>query len=285
MTGDELDRLLRLLREHPERQTELREMLDDPNWGRVTRSLDALAAAQLRTEERLAALTGRVDALTARVDALAERVDALAAAQVRTEERLAALTGRVDALTERVDALAAAQQRTEERLEALGRYVDRLAKIVEGLTEQVSALTGHVDWLRGDAIERRYRERPHTYLSTIARRLHTLTPRELDDLLEAAVADGILTEDETDELRRADAVLQGRRREDGAEVYVVVEASVGVGLKDVDRARRRADLLARTGRDAVAVVGGTWVVPEAQAAARAYRVWQVTDGRAVAPAS
>ncbi|MBW3577843.1 MAG: hypothetical protein KY462_08920 [Actinobacteria bacterium] len=243
MTSDELDRLLRLLREHPERQTELRELLGVTDWGRVTRSLDALAAAQVRTEERLEALAGRVDAL------------------------------------------AAAQVRTEERLEELGRYVDRLARIVEGLTEQVSALTGHVDWLRGDAIERRYRERPHTYLSTIARGLHTLSPRELDDLLEAAVADGHLTEDETDELRRADAVLVGRRREDRTEVFVVVEASVGVGLKDVDRARRRADLLARTGRDAVAVVGGTWVVPEAQAAARAYRVWQVTDGRAVAPAS
>jgi polyhydroxyalkanoate synthesis regulator phasin len=263
-TAADLDRLLGLLREHPEQRAQFRALLADEATARLTAIVEALAEAQQRTEERLGALTERVDALAERVDALAERVDALADAQRRTDAQLAALAERVD---------------------RLAHVVDALTRQVEALTGQVSALTGHVDWLRGDAIERRYRERPHTYLNAIAHRMHLLTPRELDALLDPAVERGDLSTDEANQIRAADGVFQGRRTADGTEVYVVLEASVGVGLRDVVRARERADLLARTRVDTAAVVGGTWIVPEAVEAARAHGVWQIADGRTEAPAA
>ncbi len=63
----------------------------------------------------------------------------------------------------------------------------------------------------------------------------------------------------------AGLVVQGRRREDGAEVCLVVEVSWGVGAQGVKRAMRRA------------------VTAEAARLAQALRVWQVTDGREVSP--
>lgn len=254
---DDLDRLLGLLREHPERQAQLRSLAADEAVARLSSAIERLTQAQGDTEQRVAGLAGRVDAL--------------AQAQQATERR--------------IDALAQAQQRTEEQLARLGSRVDQLVQAIQALTEQMSAVVGYVDWLRGDVIERRYRERPHTYLHTVARRMHLLSARELDDLLEPAVDSGLLTADEAGEIRAADGVFEGRRVSDRADVYVVLEASFGVGLGDVQRARQRADLLGRLGVDTMAVVGGTWIAPEAAEAARAYGVWQVSDGRLSSPAA
>ena len=98
-----------------------------------------------------------------------------------------------------------------------------------------------------------------------------------------AIAAAELSDEEAHEIALADVVVRGRRLTDGAPVYLVVEVSVGVGLGDVQRALRRAALLARTGVAALPVVAGEWVTPEAADAAHAQHVWQITDGRAVAP--
>jgi len=116
------------------------------------------------------------------------------------------------------------------------------------------------------------------------RRAHVLSGDELAALLDAAVTQGQLAEDEADDLLQADVVVRGRRREDSTEVYLVVEVSWGVGLSDVQRAAERAALLARTGTPALPVVAGFWVSPEAQEPARALQVWQVTNGRVTPPA-
>jgi hypothetical protein len=80
-------------------------------------------------------------------------------------------------------------------------------------------------------------------------------------------------------------IVRGRRWEDQAEVYLVVEVSWGVGLSDVERATRRAALLARTGVTAIPVVAGQRVTPEADSLARRSQTWQVTDGRVFPPES
>ena len=92
-----------------------------------------------------------------------------------------------------------------------------------------------------------------------------------------------MTEAERQAVLHADLVLSGQRREDGADAYFVVEVSVGVGVGDVTRAAERAGSLTKLGRPAVPVVAGEWINPEAIAAAQAYGVWQVLDGRATPP--
>jgi len=186
--------------------------------------------------------------------------------------------------------LARARQETEQRFQELAARIDALAAQVsalttrlEALTTQVSALTGHVGTLRGESLEQRYRTRVFAYFGRLLRGAHALAPDELTALFEDAIAAAELSDEEAHEIALADVVVRGRRLTDGAPVYLVVEVSVGVGLGDVQRALRRAALLARTGVTALPVVAGEWVTPEAADAAHAQGVWQITDGRVVAP--
>ena len=186
--------------------------------------------------------------------------------------------------------LARARQETEQRFQELAARIDALAAQVsaltvrlEALTTQVSTLTGHVGTLRGESFEQRYRTRVFAYFGRLLRGAHALAPDELTALFEDAIAAAELSDEEAQEIALADVVVRGRRLTDGVSVYLVVGVSVGVGLGDVQRALRRAALLARTGVTALPVVAGEWATPEAADAAHAQRVWQITDGRVVAP--
>jgi hypothetical protein len=117
--------------------------------------------------------------------------------------------------------------------------------------------------------------------STTSCRPSTTIPSGASGCGDPAVRAGTLLDDEAEELRRADAVMRGRRH--GEEAFLVLEASFAIGLDDVARAHRRAELLAATGVTALPVVAGDSADPETQAAARRLGVWQVTDGQVVPP--
>ena len=207
---------------------------------------------------------------------LPELVRTLAEAQRRTEERIAAL--------------AEAQRRTEERLTALDDRIAALAEAQRRTEDQLSALIGvvrtltiDVGELKGDALERRYRERAYAYFAPLLRRVRVLPGDELLTRLEGAVADRQLSEAEAEQVTWADLVIQGRRREDDTEVYLVVEASWQVDVEDVEWAAQRATLFGRTGMTTIPVVAGKTATEAAVRLARTLRVWQITDGRVVAP--
>ncbi|MCM8748193.1 hypothetical protein NET02_03460 [Thermomicrobiaceae bacterium CFH 74404] len=93
-----------------------------------------------------------------------------------------------------------------------------------------------------------------------------------------------MTPAESEDLRLADLLARGIRREDGAEAYLVAEVSGLVELDDVTRAARRAELLARaTGRPVVAAVAGERIAPDLDRIARESGVWRVLDGVALPP--
>jgi DNA-binding transcriptional MerR regulator len=208
----------------------------------------------------------------------------------RAELRRWVLTEELLALPQTVHALAEAQRRTEERLGQMAGHMDTLTQRMEQFTvrmEQLAAtqlrMGSDLEQLKGSDLERRYRERAHAYFSRLLRRTHVLSGDELSRRLDDAVLRGQFTEAEADAVLQADMVVRGRHREDGTEVYLVVEVSWGIGLSDVQRASERAALLARTGIRTLPVVAGVWVMPEAQEPARALQVWQVTDGHVVPP--
>jgi chaperonin cofactor prefoldin len=233
----------------------------------------------------------RVDRLEATLERLAEaqaqtqaELRALVEAQRRTEERLEKLTARVDALAAQIEQLAQAQRRTEERLEILAARMDTLAASVQQLVD-VQRRTGlRVDSLTGALLEIRYRERCFAYFARIMRRIRLLSGEELDQLFEEAVAKGNLSEAEADDIREADVIARGLRREDGAPAYLVAEVSATVGLEDVERAARRAAILARATATQVApVVAGEAIPAPVDSMAVQYSVWRVVDGRTLPP--
>ena len=245
--------LVALLEQHPEWRAELRRLVLTDELVALPELVRELAEAQARTEARL---------------------EQLAEAQARTEARL--------------EQLAEAQARTEARLEELAASIERLAAAqarteagLQGLTDVVQALGVNQRrfdaQFRGALLEQRYRTRPGAYLRRLIRDPRTLTDEELDRLLRAAEARGQLQEEETADILRADAVVRGLRR-DGRELYVVVEVSWGVNTSDVERALRRAQLLARAGVETVPVVAGARITPAALRFAESAHVERVTGG-------
>ena len=104
-------------------------------------------------------------------------------------------------------------------------------------------------------------------------------------IVDDAVDTGQITAREGDDLIGADIVIRGRRTADQSDAYLVVEVSWGVGKDDVERAARRAAILAKLGIPALAAVAGEFVTADAAELARTQGVWQVMDGRVIAPES
>ena len=256
---EEFQDLIRLLQERPEWRADLRRLVLTDELLALPELVRELVQAQQRTEGRVGRLEEAQQRTEARVGQLAESVESLRA---ETERRF--------------QELATAQL-------TLTRRIDDLREVVQTLADRTYTLTTDVGELKGSDLERRYRERPFAYFQRLVRQAHTLSGDELNAMLDRAVTAGQLTEEDVDEIVWADAIVRGRRREDDQEVYLVVEASWGVGPYDVQRADKRAKLLAKAGVTALPVVAGMWVTPDGELAARAIKVWRVTNGRTVPP--
>ena len=114
-----------------DRVREIRVLRSD--FDRLQSAVQALAEAQVRTEERLSELAEA----QRRTE---ERLNELAEAQVRTEERLSELAEAQRRTEERVNELAEAQKRTEERLERLEATVQALVEAQRRTEERLNEL-------------------------------------------------------------------------------------------------------------------------------------------------
>ena len=151
------------------------------------------------------------------------------------------------------------------------------------LARSVQTLTDDVGNLKGRSLEADYRTRGPSYFGRLIRRPHVVTSDELVTLLEDARDHGVFSDAEIQELYDADFVVRGRRAVDSTEVYLVVEVSWGVSPYDVERAARRAALLARIGVAVMPVVAGERLTAEAGRLAQQHQVWQLTAGHVIPP--
>ena len=208
----------------------------------------------------------------------------------RAELRRLVLTDEVLALPQTIQSLAEAQRRTEDQLAILTQRVDGLAEQMAALTQDVQLMVKRVDSLgqdigdlKGIGLEFRYQRLAYAYFQRLLRRIYVLSPAELSTLLEDAVDEGKLSYPDMEEVIRTDLVVRGQRREDGAEAYLLVELSWGVGPSDVERAAQRAKLLAQLGTPTIPVAAGKAITAEAADLARRLGAWLVLDGRAISP--
>lgn len=207
----------------------------------------------------------------------------------RDELRRVVLTDELLALPTQIAELRAeTERRFQELAEALGRTDKQVAELVVQMTrlsQEVRTMTNDVGELKGMTLEADYRTKGYAYFSRIIRRPHVLSGDEIASLVEDAQDKGVLSDTEARELYEADVIARGKKREDGTDVYLVAEVSWGVGPYDVERAIKRAALLARLGTSVFPVVAGKSLTAEAIRLARTQQVWQVTDGYAIPPES
>jgi archaellum component FlaC len=226
--------------------------------------------------QRVDSLTQQVEILTRRVDSLAQQVEILTRRVDSLTQQVEILTQRVDDLTRRVDSLTEQVQNLTFRVDALTRNVDRLVELTDFLRQDVSSL-------KGDNLERKYREKGHAYFGRIVRHTYVLSGNEVSALVYRAADEGKISNAEADDLILADVILRGRRREDGTEVYLVVEVSSVIDPHDLQRATERAQILAKLGTPTLPVVAGLSMTTEATIVAKQMQIWQVLDGRTYAP--
>jgi chromosome segregation ATPase len=285
--------LIRLLETRPEWRADLRrlvlseELLALPEQialfrADTERRFQELTEAQSRTDARIAALTEAQSRTDARIAALTEAQNRTDAQLVIIGERLAALTEAQSRTDARIAALTEAQNRTDAQLVIIGERLAALTEAQNRTDAQIAALTDmskrHDDSigdLKGEVLEVRYQRNASAYVGRLVRRAQVLSANELMELLENAVDQGLLTEEEKNDVSLTDVIVRGRRKEDGAPVYLAIEVSWGVGPYDVERAVHRAALLSRLGVPAIPVVAGKSITPDADDISRSRHVQQL----------
>ena len=248
---------------------------------RMDRYAEERAQAERRFDQQFAESSARMD----------RYAEERAEAERRFDQQFAESSARMDRYAEE---RAQAERRTDQRFAELAeeraaaelRFDQRWAEIgerIDQLTETTKSHANDIGTLKGWNLEDRFRERPSAYLRSFFRRARAYTDRELDKLLDSGLERGVITEDDWEEVRLADVVVHGLRRDDGTEVFLVVEVSWGVGLYDLERAVRRAGILGRLVAPVLPVVAGNGVTAEARSRCDAEGVWLVLDGRVVPP--
>jgi hypothetical protein len=261
------------------------------NGRQIAALTEALREFREAADRRFAAAEAQIAENGRQIAALTDRMER-AEAQIRENGRqIAALT---EALREFRDAaerrFAAAEAQIAENsrqiaalTEALREFRDAADRRFAALERDVRDLKQGQARLEGTALEVWWTQYAPSYLGRWFRGMRVLTREALNDVLEDAEDEGRLTVEDAEEVRRADVVAVARDRGTQEEVWVVMEVSATVGSEDVTRAKRRADILARLDRKAVAVAAGKKVGPHARAKARELGVWVIEDGRRTVP--
>ena len=158
----------------------------------------------------------------------------------------------------------------------LENSVGQLDTRIGQLDTRVGRLEGKVGRLEGSDLEREV----HGNIVNIASRglglnrarilQSKIIPRgtELQDAIDDAEEQGIITEDQGSHLELTDVIIAARRKSDRQECYVVAEVSAGVRNDDITRARDRAQTLATIkGAPVIPAVIGASIAPQQQALA------------------
>ncbi len=222
--------ILAAMENNPQLQAAMRQHVLDQEF----LQLPAIVRELQQTVAQLAQLVHDYIAATdARLSQIEERLDRLEAGQARLEGDVAELK--------------AGQARLEGDVAELKAGQARLEGDVAELKTGQARLDGNMNRLIGSDYERKAARRA----SRLAQRqlsisdmrvIYAITmpdDNRLPELLDQAIAAGRIDAEEADELENADLILAGPGQ------YVVAETSVTVDENDIERARHRADLLAK----------------------------------------
>jgi len=264
ITVQDVQDLIRLLREHPDWRAEMERALLGEEFLSLPQIVRELAEAQKRTEARVQELAESQKRTEARVQELAE-------SQKRTEAR--------------VQELVEAQKRTEARMDQLTARMDQLAARMEELAQRLEALTGVVERMRGDIgdirgelLEIKYAERAPVYVSDLMRRARVIPRHDYLAQLEEAEEQGKLTAAERKDAALIDLLLRGQFLPERAQGFIALEISATLYPDDIERAARRAEIFRRVFPVVAPAVGGHGITAEARTLAQEKGVRVTLDG-------
>ena len=192
----------------------------------------------------------RLERIEAQLDVMLGRMDSIEEGQRRLEGRMDGLEGRMDGLEGRMDGLEEGQRNLQE---SVHRLEDRVGTLVGDNLEL--KLTGRIIPLLSQKIRLRRAE--------IVRSPTRALSSELADAIADAVDEGVIEDWQEARIGLTDIIIRAQRQSDRSAVWIAVEASSAIHLRDIERARQSADALAAVfHQDAVAVVAGNRIAHE-----------------------
>jgi hypothetical protein len=234
---------------------------------------EAFARFQARVEERFTQVDQEIASVRAEMREGFARVDA-EIASVRAEMREG--FAQVDARFVQVDT-EIASVRAEMR-EGFARVDEQFAEVRAEQQRQAAEQrrqANDIAKLKGFVLELIFDRRAPAVFGRYWRRVKVVPATEICELAESIQP---LTPEEEESLYRADAYVMGVRKSDGREIIGVVEVSWMVDIGDVERARRRAEVLMQRGLLAVPVVAGGEATQTAEQAAQQGECALLLDG-------
>ena len=194
-----------------------------------------------------------------------------------------ALPGIVRQLGERIDALTIRMDQLTIRMDHLAARMEQVEVQVAALVGESRKMQGQIGNLEGGQYELRWQLNLGSHLGTRFRRIVPLMLANTDWALEA-LDGGAIEQAEWADLMRLDAVALARegRGPDAPEVVVAIEISKVVDSSDVERAHRRAAIIAKAGRAVRACVGGQAITMGAEQLAARLGVIALIDQTSLA---
>ena len=279
--------LSRILQENPEWREHFRALLLTPELLELPAAMAALTA-ELRAfivEQR--EINDRADA---RMDALTTELREFIVEQREINDRADA---RMDALTAELREFVAEQRawNAEQKKinEAIFARLDRVEADIEEMKGDIKQMKGDISQLKGRQAERD----THRNIVNLLLEQHPGLRRivilksdliqfetELNDRIEDAEDEGLITADERKALRAVDLIVRAIQRDTRQTLYFAIEVSRAIANYDVDRAANRAAILGRVtqAQGTGAVIGGS-VNPQASQRAQEREVSVILSRR------
>ena len=236
-----------------------------------------LTSAELRDLSHTVADLAEQQKLTsAEVRDLAEQ-QKLTSAEVRDLAEQQKLTSvELRDLSHTVADLAEQQKLTSVELRDLSHTVADLADTVRTLHIRTDKTAGWaLEWVVGNRLP--------AYVGRQIKRCRVVGPMDVIESLEDRPAIRDLSDEDLDQLRRADLIATGVI--DDENIYLVGEVSFTADNDDVLRAARRAAVLRKVGERSQPFVACDAIAPISAELARREGVWIIVEGRLLTPAA
>ncbi len=161
----------------------------------------------------------------------------LTADLIELPQKINEILQRLERLEKKVDTL-------EQDLAILKQDVEVLKQDVAILKQDVAILKGDIRILIGKDFERTIRERYYAYFGRLLRKTRLIPMEKILPRLEEAEEKGLISEEEFDDLLRLDLIVEGQIKSNKKPVILAVEVSYSLYEEDIQRAIRRANILA-----------------------------------------
>ena len=221
-------------------------------------------------------------AIPEQLESLKQVVLELAAQYKQQQEQLNRIeqtANRALEVAERALQTAERAQQTSERAEQTAEHALQVAletrDIVNDMQKRLTRVEVDVADLKGMSMEIIARKLLPGVLGKLVRKLRVYEPDEFYRVMEEA---DLLSADDLAEVASADAFAHGQLRSNDTPRWFVVEASWGLGIKDVERAAQRAAILTQNGAPAIGTVLGRRITADARKRAQQLGVLVLLNG-------